>query len=56
VKQLRPLLHPDAVAGFLVVVGAALVTGFDLAEIPAGWIVAGTSFLTGAGVRRPCVA
>lgn len=40
--RLRALLHPDVIGATVVVVGALLVTGLGLAEVPSGWIIAGT--------------
>jgi hypothetical protein len=45
-----PPVHPDHLAGGIILLGGVLVAGLGLAEVPRGWIIAGTAILTLAGV------
>jgi hypothetical protein len=47
---LRAVLHPDVVAAVLIIVIGVLVTAIGLANVPAGWIIAGTFALTLVGI------
>lgn len=45
-SRLRAALHPDVIGAVVVVVSAVLVTSLGLADVPVGWIIAGTVGLT----------
>lgn len=45
-----PRLRADHLGGGVILVGGLIIAGLSLADVPRGWIVAGTGVLTAAGL------